>query len=1208
MSSIGAVIARARTSGGFSKRKRFTIARDRAIEKMRRFALADPYFYILELIQAAVANEAQYIDIEISGGDVTMAYVGGGLREADLAGLFDYLFASKDRSDIGHLRELALGINAALLFRPSRVIVESGDGTMEGTSRLEMHGSHDAVDIGKPERPMMGTYVRLEGLRRDKLPSVFARMLFGDSRSRELGVIESRCLAAPVPIILNHQPLFGFSAQRTPALLGYRDALAFDEGDLYGTLGLGREGGVSEFDLLMWGVHVQSKEHDLVPGRSVCGVVCFDRLRKTADHSGIVEDDRLEELWARLLPYAEQLAHGTRRVAVSAVAHPDGRPVPAATVRELARTHEVLVLVPGDIAGDPESSRHALDIGTALKAPVLCGDERFVPALRAMSGGSLRVLTPDPRRPVDVRFYAQALAEVPQRPWLTPPVEVDPLPLWKLAARIHGAAPGDEEALRKVAEPTVARLGRGEDVRATVFTPDAQQHARALVVELLSTGRLVWTGAVASSFTGHVLRVELPDAQPSALLDRRAEADSVLCVEVGQAMAQHAVEALSTAFGRAVSGLAERDVRPGTGAAGLALQAAARTCIPRLSTVDGEPKVVLDQLEAGEVDLRELPILQTRQGQAVTLQDVVELMNRCEGLVYGTVPGALPDLGGLDESRVLDLDANTERSLVALFGESSFVRVDGRDVLARSGGAMCRDIAVGLRGYPDHALLIEGSQLAREAQGAEVERELVQALVRRFMGADPPAPVSSAEARDAWQECRRHAARMLQWYVCELLRRDAPTPVPQVFELPLFLDDRERAHSVQDVVAAMHGPQGVTLVYGHAYGGAEMGALVDAARADTRDGALPRVLMASPFLHRRLAGLGPVRVAFDFALSGLRDPQREVDMLVSEPLLGPGLRGVIGIPSPPVPHPEIAVLLPDGERTTALTSLAFEHGCVGWVRLDASVAWEDTRIEQLEGLVRTACESCLQALLERAHQETDLARRATFIGHLLGYARRHLTLIVTGATQPVPSVFSALVDRVLSIPVFPSRYGEAMGAWRLVRRFCALFAESPSQATARLFESLSDDLPAHLRRWIETTLCEASVVLEPSRGAEAVRSVNEIEQLTAAELQSTLSHWLHRLRPDPPEFPLQVWIHAREFKGLASVEASELYVSPGHELVSSVLFDPSPRTLAWLLLALYAKVNADLDDVTNAHERRFHSAVSKALRTGKLGFVVRRDG
>ncbi|MBV1861720.1 MAG: hypothetical protein KUG77_25090 [Nannocystaceae bacterium] len=308
MSSISAVIERARAGGLYTEKKRFTVARGRAIEKMRRFALADPYFYILELIQAAVANHAEYIEIFSEDGELTLAYIGGGLKKDDLANLFDYLFASKDRAEIGHLRELALGINAALLFKPDRVIVESGDGTLQGTTRLEMHGAHDGVDIGTPQRPLTGTYIRIEGMSRGKLPKILQRILEVGDRPREFDVIDARCLAAPVPIILNHNSLFGFSAQRSPGMLGYRRTLSFDEGDLYGTLALTNSENPGAFDLLMWGVLIQSRAHDLVPGSSLAGIVCFDRLRKTADHSGIVDDERMAEMWARLQPYAQQLS------------------------------------------------------------------------------------------------------------------------------------------------------------------------------------------------------------------------------------------------------------------------------------------------------------------------------------------------------------------------------------------------------------------------------------------------------------------------------------------------------------------------------------------------------------------------------------------------------------------------------------------------------------------------------------------------------------------------------------------------------------------------------------------------------------------------------------------------------------------------------------------------------------------------------------
>ncbi|MCA9702154.1 MAG: hypothetical protein KC431_31825, partial [Myxococcales bacterium] len=148
MSGIEDVIARARMGGevGFAERRQFKLARRRAIEKLRRFALADPYFYVLEIIQAAIAGGAEYVDIGCGNGDITISWLGGVLREDELAQLFDFLFASKDRVDIAHVRSLALGINALLLFEPEAVIVESGDGSDTGTARMVVRAGADQVD------------------------------------------------------------------------------------------------------------------------------------------------------------------------------------------------------------------------------------------------------------------------------------------------------------------------------------------------------------------------------------------------------------------------------------------------------------------------------------------------------------------------------------------------------------------------------------------------------------------------------------------------------------------------------------------------------------------------------------------------------------------------------------------------------------------------------------------------------------------------------------------------------------------------------------------------------------------------------------------------------------------------------------------------------------------------------------------------------
>lgn len=206
MSAIDQVIARARMAGdiGFTERRQFKLARSRAIEKLRRFALADPYFYILELIQSAIASGATWVDIgcgERNSDDVRVSWTGGAhLREAELGALFDFLFAAKDRVDIAQTRSLALGVNALMLFAPTMIVIESGDGSEGGTTRMVIRQGIDQVDVGKAEGVLHGTYVRAIGLDRAKVARETHR-----NGTREGGLeyatIELRCLAAPVPIV-----------------------------------------------------------------------------------------------------------------------------------------------------------------------------------------------------------------------------------------------------------------------------------------------------------------------------------------------------------------------------------------------------------------------------------------------------------------------------------------------------------------------------------------------------------------------------------------------------------------------------------------------------------------------------------------------------------------------------------------------------------------------------------------------------------------------------------------------------------------------------------------------------------------------------------------------------------------------------------------------------------------------------------------------
>jgi hypothetical protein len=439
MAAIDEVIARARQGGGgFAERKQFKLARRRAIEKLRRFALADPYFYILEIIQAAIAGNADFVDIACADGEVLISWTGGWLREDELAQLFDFLFASKERVDLAHVRSLALGVNALLLFEPEQVVIESGDGTPGNTARMVVRAGAESVEVGRGQGTMAGTYVRACKLNRDKVAKETGRR-GDDDGGLEYATVETRCLTAPVPLVFNGQSLFGWSRQRVPGLFGYETVRGFDEGDLYGSIGLKPHGGEPSFQLLTHGVWVQSYQYPLIEGHKLGGVVCFDRLHKTVDHSGFVRDDRFEEMWLRLRPYAEALVGG-KAAATSKITSVGGLAYSPNELRELLRTHPRVVVMPPDDAIEGDASAptwRGSTIARMLDAELLRVPETQVSAVRVLGGRELLLWRPHVGDSEDQDFYSRSPVE-PLVPYLLPPVELAAPPLEQIVTALLG--------------------------------------------------------------------------------------------------------------------------------------------------------------------------------------------------------------------------------------------------------------------------------------------------------------------------------------------------------------------------------------------------------------------------------------------------------------------------------------------------------------------------------------------------------------------------------------------------------------------------------------------------------------------------------------------------------------------------------------------------------------------------------------------------
>ena len=650
--SIDAVIAQARRPGSFSERKRFTIARTQAIQKLRQFALADSSAYILELIQSAIGNGAVWIDIHQDERSLTLAYIGGGLPEVALTRLFDYLFAAKDRADIGPFRDLAHGINAMLARSPSRIVVESGDGTRAGTTRLELHAGTDRFDVGRPDHTLTGTFIRAEGL---------------TAAGRERSIVESRCRLAPIPMVFNGESLFGFSTRKIPSLPGYGRTLVFDEGDLFGILGIDPRAPKATFELMTRGVIIEELEQRLVDGSTIGGVINFDALHKSADHARVVRDDRMAEMWLRVRPYAYALARGeaARPNLLDIRVHDGPHLTSVQDIRAWLHTAKKVVVARRGLPPASDALAVAVAISEALDAKLVLTSPDQVAPLRLLAGGNVAIYHPDLSTVVDLEFYTSGPAEPPARPWIVQPVDVAPFPAADLQPLLAAAGQSDIAGKDGIAAAVLAQLGDAAELRARVYTPAAADDPETAEVQLLSAGRLLHRVAIASQHAGHVLVAELPDVSPTSMLTPRFGSRSLADV-LAAALLVHADATLADAAARAISGLAHRDGPLRLVETHRVLDVLARTAVLQFRRRDGRPILEFALLEPGPpgLDLLGLPVLPTHAGDPISLRTLAAVMTARGGRIPTDVADPAPSLRP---------DPATRPHLRAIVGETALM-------------------------------------------------------------------------------------------------------------------------------------------------------------------------------------------------------------------------------------------------------------------------------------------------------------------------------------------------------------------------------------------------------------------------------------------------------------------------------------------------------------------------------------------------------
>ncbi len=1357
MSTIDEVISRSRQSGEFTERRTFSVARGRAIQKLREFALVDPHYYILELIQSAVANGATFIDIQCDRTTTALSYVGGGFREQELAQLFDFLFASKDDVEHGALRQMALGVNALMLFEPDEIVIETGDGSLKGTTRVVISGKDDTVELGRPEQGLNGTYLRATGLRRRQVTRRSSLKSI-NGEPREFTAVENRCITAPVPILFNHNPLFGYSSQRTPeSLWGFDRTITFDEGDLYGTVGIARRHSGAVFRLVTDGVWIQSARHKFPPGAEEYrfgGVITFDRLRKTADHGSIVEDERYRQMWARVRAYINQLGSGKDGGAGYNVKTITGEDLSTRDLLDVLREFDTVLLLDPEVLSNQEQNERARRISESIDAPAICIPRRTTRAVRELAGPEVNFVVPNLDDTQEVEFFTREEVGPPPRPWLIAPVDLDQLTLLDLAKYLPWPPSGNRRWLEeneseaapvykatwllrgKVVADAVARDGelfqfkeqhldpRGASIRARIFSPEVGDgQERENNIEVRFSNRVVWSGRNEAVAPGQLMIIDVDDVAPrtlwepfckevkkeeksralmdtpvsgspaalsaTPLVERHSQNQVVVEAEfdlsarpkekeenssneedetekkgsesqtktateyryseighpsdlvaelIAEIIVSRQANRLESAANLGLRAALRTEVEPDSNAAQLILTSLAHRVVKRIRSENGRRQVVFSVVDQDlDVEVLDIPVLRTLTGEGVSLRGLEEMMEKCHGLVYGVREDVTPDLRGLDQSLILALDPNQEQLLISLIGPTAYVRVDRRDVLGSYNGVfpngdsvLCRDVAPGLREYPDFPLLIEGFDGSVNEWSSDQKKDCLRSLLEQLIA------VIRGEAKSVdGQEDRRQAWRHLQYFTFHRNRFDFAAEIRTDIDL-LFLYrlSGNRTCSYEQMQSILEKEGHVEMLDGWALGAGEL-TFRDAAyhKVDAEEDLKPFLLAMNPFVMNLLGE--NVQGAAEYHLS-----QQEVEalgetdaqmMLESVVLDDDEAQGIIGIPIVAVKRAAVVVFGTQRRDAVLRQDLGEIFGVVGKVRLRQGVSHED-----VEAKLSSTAKDVLSHLLIRlpslaASDDAVAYQRALTV--LLDYAAAQLQLTFRTDRTVAMEVWDLLARQILNTPIFPGKSGLPISAMNLYRDFQrqagAILARGEEEFHFQP-RDLAEDAPPALKRWMDRHF-RLEEILRPACQAyrgELPKSDDEKRE-QARCIEATLDHWINALRPDSDEHDYELrkrlHIHVQVqpdeefFAGNLSDEFCQyvearpgsntgavLRVNGDHWISRWLLAEGerSPRAIAWATLAGYAHINNVLERVTNDHELIFQQRVALALEEGRLEMVA----
>lgn len=288
MSELDTLVAELRAAGRAAGQGGFSIDPEKAREKLRQFRLADPYRYIVLLVQAAIAAGASQVEISFDADDMRLACDCTPFDADELAQLASTIFA--DRGQRRGARELALGLAAAIALGPKFVRLTCGN----GESGVLLEQRCDRPDVVRTHEPCTGLRIHV----RERLSFGLLGRMFS-ARARELPeqkLLRAAALHSPVPIIVDGDRI-GPGDDLVERLA---ECAVMDGHASIGRAGLVRTGGPGELVLLRHGMVQQVHTLDAPWAVGLAAVVDGSELTTDVALADFVRDAAYDRLLANV--------------------------------------------------------------------------------------------------------------------------------------------------------------------------------------------------------------------------------------------------------------------------------------------------------------------------------------------------------------------------------------------------------------------------------------------------------------------------------------------------------------------------------------------------------------------------------------------------------------------------------------------------------------------------------------------------------------------------------------------------------------------------------------------------------------------------------------------------------------------------------------------------------------------------------------------